>query len=617
MIKKISKACTQESLVSYLVKSLLLMTGIYLIAIKFAILDFWIVVVGVLILSAPVFISGVYSITISKISLVNIFSNQGIIFSLYSARLLRMFIWLIWSIFSSVFILVQFHTYKKFDWIIFFSTAPVFYLVYSASKYLIAKELKTYLVTNTALRWARVICPIIMLAVNIYATIHYEPANHYSNIIEAVKDKKLEVSDIQGSNFVRELSETLAFYEGIKLYALSKLEDYNSNWYLLALFVGWLIVSFNACSMLSCILIPKKEYLRIFSGPLSIDEPAPISNRRIAMITAIITFITLFVYLPIFSYIETKFQVEGVNIIRKSTESFITLSVDKINNLYFKPGTIDQINNAKYSTLQKLNKVDIHVVQMEHIFDESFIKLYSNVDDYLDWYYSLEAEYGRLLKLLNGDLDEYLKNNLERLIYKKDIFQDLENAHAKNLSIHSDIQNEYKQTVKKIMDENRIDPSYYTTDVKQNISLDIVLTPPVSQELISLNKKLMTISGGGAIGGVITAAIGKKIVAKITGKSIFKAASKALTKFIASKAVSTTGGIAAGATSAAIIGSTVPVVGTILGGMIGGIIGGVAVDRVILKLDEEMNREQFRNEIIASIDLTKEELRSNLFPNQQ
>lgn len=616
MIKQKLKTFIQGSLISYSVKSILLMTGVYMIAINFATLRLWVVVVGVFILSTPVFISGVYSITISKISLINIFSNHGIIFKLYSARLLRILIWLIWSIFSSVFVLFQFHTYDKIEWLVFFSTAPVFYFLYSASIYLIAKELKGYLVINTALRWARVICPLVMLAIYIYATKDLESSDHYKNIIEAIEDKKSKVSDMNGSAFVYELSQTLAFYEGIKSYAISKLGDYNSISYLLALSAGVLIVSFNACSMLSCLLIPKKEYLRIFSQPLSMDDPESVSGRRIAISAATITFLTLFVYLPIFSYIETKFQVEGVNIVRKSTESFITLNIDKIDNLYFKTGTIDQINNAKYIALQKINKVDTNLIQMEHTIDNSFTRLYSNVDDYLDWYFSLGGDYGILMNLLTGDLDEYLKNNFEKFIFKEDTFKDLENLHAKTLSTYSDIQNEYNNSVNKIMTENKVDPSYYKLDIKQSTTLAKTLSPPVSQELISLNKKLMTISGGGAIGGIITAVIGKKIVAKITGKSIFKAATKALTKFIASKAVST-GGIAAGATSGAIIGSSVPILGTVLGGVLGGIIGGIAVDKAILKLDEEINRKQFKHEIIASIDQTKAELKSKLFSTDQ
>jgi hypothetical protein len=52
----------------YLFKALLLMVFIYLIASKFAVSRFWIVVLGVFLFSIPIFICGIYTHTVHKIS---------------------------------------------------------------------------------------------------------------------------------------------------------------------------------------------------------------------------------------------------------------------------------------------------------------------------------------------------------------------------------------------------------------------------------------------------------------------------------------------------------------------------------------------------------------------
>ncbi len=397
----------------YLFKALLLMTFIYLMASKFAVSRFWIVVLGVFLFSIPIFICGIYTQTVHRISRLSRFSNQGLLFRLLSGRTLSVIFWILWSLFSSFFMLIQFHTYDNFQWKVFFLTVPVFWCIFILNKRFLALELKPYLVFNTALEWSRWICPFIMLAIFIVVNAYFGEIHQYSSIIGAINDKKFAVADMTGSNLVLEFSQSLVFYDGIKVYALSRLGEHGTIWYLLVLSIGGLVVFFNACAMLSCLLIPKEEYLRLFA-PLSLtDKPEPISVSRIATISAITTFLAFFIYLPIFSYIEAGVQSNGINKFRQATESYITVNLEQIDNAYFKSGTLQKLNNAKTKVLQDLLKFDNSLANLDGLIDTAFNKLESNVDAYLDWYYSLEGEYGRIGNLLIGELDSYMKEKLE------------------------------------------------------------------------------------------------------------------------------------------------------------------------------------------------------------
>ena len=57
-------------------------------------------------------------------------------------------------------------------------------------------------------------------------------------------------------------------------------------------------------------------------------------------------------------------------------------------------------------------------------------------------------------------------------------------------------------------------------------------------------------------------------------------------------------------------------IGAGVGGAAGGIAAGLAVDAVILKLDEEMNRQEFKNEMLTSINATRLEFKSELALNR-
>ncbi|OYZ67644.1 MAG: hypothetical protein B7X98_02535 [Methylophilaceae bacterium 17-43-7] len=238
---------------------------------------------------------------------------------------------------------------------------------------------------------------------------------------------------------------------------------------------------------------------------------------------------------------------------------------------------------------------------MEGQIDQAFNKMESNVDSYLDWYYSLSGEYIRLAKLLSGDIE---KNMEEKLVEKlkleealKPILVGLEVA----LANHSAITDEYQRAVKKIMANNRIQVPEFGSARIPGIASDRILVLSTHFDVVSMRSRLA--------GGTAAAGIGAAIVAKIVSKGIFKAAGKALSKVAISKVAGTAGGAATGAT----IGSVVPGAGTIVGGVIGGALAGVFVDKVLLKLEEAISREDFKNEILSSIRESRYKFKSELF----
>ena len=417
-----------------------------------------------------------------------------------------------------------------------------------------------------------------------------------------------------GSALVQEVSRYLAFYDGVKSYALGRLGALDALWQLALLSIGNLVIFYNAGAILSCFLIPGVEYRRVF-GPLSdADRPQPVPFSRIAAISAVTAFLTLFIYLPLFCYIEIWVQqTPEVVKARQHAESWAIPKLEQIGDGFFKEGTIAQLEMAK---IEALHTVEISLIHLEAQTDRAFDRLKGNVDQYLDWYYSLVGEYTRIANLLVGELQDYMVKKLEESLQQGDAFKEVEVALNSALSEYGTARQLYQQAAEKILNENRATPAGSSFQVVQKVSLKEMLDPPIHQDMIGMQHRLMAGGVSGAAAGAVTAVVVKKIIAKIMGKNALKLAAKALTKVVVSKTAGSIGGAGVGAAAGAAIGSVVPFLGTavgaVIGGIVGGIIVGVTVDKMLIELEEVINRDEFKREIISAINEARMEFKAKL-----
>ena len=248
-----------------------------------------------------------------------------------------------------------------------------------------------------------------------------------------------------------------------------------------------------------------------------------------------------------------------------------------------------------------LGKVKASRAILEGQIDQAFNQMESNVDSYLDWYYSLSGEYTRLAKLLSGDIEKYMEEKLVEKLKQEEALKPILAGLEVALANHSAITDEYLRAVKTIMEKNRILVPEFGSARIPGIASDQILVLPTHFDVVSMRSRV--------VGGAAAAGIGAGIVAKIVSKGIFKAAGKALSKVAISKAAGTAGGAAIGAA----IGSVVPGAGTIVGGVIGGALAGGFVDKALLKLEEAISREDFKKEILSSIRESRDKFKSELF----
>ncbi len=87
-------------------------------------------------------------------------------------------------------------------------------------------------------------------------------------------------------------------------------------------------------------------------------------------------------------------------------------------------------------------------------------------------------------------------------------------------------------------------------------------------------------------------------------------------KLAAGKLAGGAGGALGGALAGGAIGSVVPLVGTTLGAAIGGVVGalatGVTVEYLILKLEEQISRSAFQDQILSAINAAEADFLAGL-----
>lgn len=271
----------------------------------------------------------------------------------------------------------------------------------------------------------------------------------------------------------------------------------------------------------------------------------------------------------------------------------------------------------------------------------------ANVDSYLDWYYSLGADYERLSNLITGTIESFvadqLTSSLEAGVDDSEYLSTLQSYVDQAAALKA----EYEEG---LANSELVGIPEWLLTSTEAITADFLSGPiEPTQRLLDAGERFgisATVGGAGgiaagvatskAVGGAAEKAatksaekaaasvagdaaekaagkqaaktaekaafksIGSKIVEKATSKAFFKAIVSRIGSMIGSRGV----GAAVGGAAGTLVG---PGVGTAVGIAAGAAIG-VGVDYGLLMLDEAQNRESYKAEIIESIEEERAEV---------
>jgi hypothetical protein len=575
----------------------------------------WMVPLTVIALSVPLAMGGIYRTTIRKIRFLQIFSHRGRIANIISGRLLPVLFWIFYAIVTSFFMLIGFQFFRITDWLLFLGVVPVFYMTYRLFFYVLTREIKTYLVTSMALSSAVLCTPFVMLAIYALITHGFDlPLPRYENLESAIVAHEETIQHLHGSALVKSASEWVAVYSGIRAYAAG-VAGYGGIPFTSAayLFFGGYIFFFNAANILTFCLVPARELKRILL-PLSPEPNVALYKtdvRRCILYTSVISVFLLLLVAAFFIF-ETRFS-ERSRLAQYNTATITKVRqlAERIDGMVVRPGTITQIEAYKADMLRGLVS-SAH--ELEIAIDGSFDNMIFRVDDFLDWYYSLFAEYARIAHMIGGSAEAHLSAMLAIHLHADENFENIRRQLDSLIEQHAGMERQLKDATRRLAEQNRIHETESEIEITREYTMEDLLD---YEDVIGFDFRMLSasaMSGGGFLAGGF---IGKKIVENVAKKSAFRVSARSLARFGSVRAAGRSGSGAAGAAAGAAAGSVVPgggtAVGAAIGGITGSIAGGLLTDKALLMAEEHYRRETFKADIINAIETARIETKSRLY----
>jgi hypothetical protein len=565
----------------------------------------WAVLLGVVVFSVPMALFSLYLSTVRKIRNLAGIAPAGWLYRLLGGRLIATFFWIVASVVTTFVLLLQFRTYTTVEWLGFFAVVPLFYGVYWVLHRALRSELKPYLHVAEALRLARFVTPFLAVVVYFMVLQVSGGLPEVWSLGEAVELRRGELVSSNGSALVVELAHLVAFYDGARLFVASQIGA--EGWALAYLVFGvcaWLVF-FNAASLLSSFFVPRHEYRRLFARLSDADEPPPVEVGRVFISSAIATFVLLFIAVPTFNVLEQHARQQGhvFSETRLQLETVVVL----IDGHPYRPGVVQAISDLKLDIARQLDDLQPQLVASLH---SGFDQLEENVEPFLDWYYQLSSEYLRGLNLMRGGLEDYVGNKLEGFLQQDNPFGEFESLLAEAIALREDLETRFAAESAVLLERYRLTlPDEAPHIVAQEFSLEGLINLPAPDEIIGFGTRV----GAGGAAGAVTTLIVAKVVSKLYAKGLLKLAIQPLAKALLTR----TSVLGLSTVAGGGIGSVVPGLGTAVGAGVGAVVGliaGVVIDYGLLKLEEQLSRDSFREQLIETIREAREEFLGEINP---
>lgn len=433
------------------------------------------------------------------------------------------------------------------------------------------------------------------------------PVVDYPSAYEAFAAAQQEFGD-SPVELLRQLGILSSVAEGMTNWGTSQAADTSPYLYAgLKIFLNALSLA-AVGSMLGACSISKTELRRMFAdfSDDTADRTAndgarskPALRFRYAAVGACMPVLLLVLLLCMNAHLQEASDRGELSFVKSFASNAVNLTVCVIDG---EPYDAQVLQAARDEALDELDKLSAEAKEtLVPLVNASFDARIDNIDGYLDDYYSLPADYERLVNLVGGNAEEFAAQRLQEKIDSG--IDDSELAlKLEEYSVQSQaILDRFESAKASSKIEGVPEWLVKSKDAVSATLFDETIEP--DQKLLSLGQRFGVSAAAGTAAGVATKAVSKKLIERTVEKQFFKNVVSRITSVLASRA---TGGVVGAA-----IGTTAGPVGTILGVAAGTAVS-IGVDYALLKVDESQNRESYKEQITEAIEEERAEVLSLL-----
>lgn len=349
-----------------------------------------------------------------------------------------------------------------------------------------------------------------------------------------------------------------------------------------------IVTLLSACMMPDCI---RELFLPLVDiGETRTDERSRKPQIGLIALSAVLAVLPIGVCL----YAEAKDaeiqSIEGISVGKQLIQDQIGVGVYAIDGKTYDQETVEMVlADMAGESAQLTDRVQNTLVPL---INASFDKRIENVDNYLDWYYSIPADYERVLRAITGSVEDGLKDQLATSLAEGVDDSTLNGEMQACAEQAANLQEELESRLAACEVSNV--PDWLLKPAEFDLKRLTEIEQP-SEKLMEDNQRIIASVGGGAVGGFIA----KKVVERAVKKEAVVKMATTLARSIGLKSASSAIGAAAG--------SAVPVAGN-AAGLAAGTAIGVAIDFALLKADEAQNRQTYHDEIAEAIEQQRAEV---------
>lgn len=508
--------------------------------------------------------------------------NQGRFFSLLIAFVI--------SAICSAGIILETPKWGTAEWIITAAFIPVHAAIFALAKRRASSEYALPYRTASALTWSCLLTGMLLCFAYAAASL-IQPPVEYASASEAFIAAEQPFAE-SPSALIAEAGTLMAFMDGITLYGLSEVA--NASFPLYLAFRVFIIAPafFGIASLFGACILERSDLKRILvplspkNGPIAYG---PIVKRYAVTAAALPLLLTI-----VFLGADYKSQEIARSSDYTAAENFVRdqigIAAFLLDGKYY---DYQSVENLLSDTERKSSELSEEAKNtLIPLINESYDKRIENVDAYLDWYYSLPADYTRLASMITGTTEEFVSNQ-----FKEKIEQGIDDsAIAEELDTFSARAEQIKREAAEALSAYELSstPEWLIKPV-ETLETDFLSEPlQPAQNLLDAHTRIGVSATSGFAAGVLTKAISKPF----------------FNKFV-TKIGSALGTRAAGAAAGGTAGSFVGPLGTIAG-IAAGTAMGMGVDAALLAIDEMQNRDNHKAEIVEAIEEERERMLSLL-----
>lgn len=578
----------------YLAKAAILFVAFFLIARFAAAMPPWCLAVVWVVLSIVSAVGVAYHYVINKARNRAGLEDGGMVARFNSGRIISLTIAFVVSAACVGGLMLELPKWELAEWVMLACAVPLYLVIFKLMDKALAKQYKPLLrVSRTVVASSAILLVMLLLA---YLTLCLlVPAAHYETMTEAFLGAKQPFKD-SPSVLLVDLGYLTALVDGLTSFAMTRVSEES-----LAGYVVWRVVlsastAAGVSSLIGACSLRLRELKLVFQPLSAADDlhaSEPIMARYVVM-ACLLPVVLVACAAAADAKVAEAAETQGYTMVRAALREQVGMAACVIDGKRYDYEQVKELfDRAKKASESLAAERESALVPLINATCDQQV---ANVDAYLDWYYSLPADYERLAQFFTGTVEssmvEQLQAHINEGIDETELDEQVEYYLQKS--------NELVAATEQELGTYELSENYNLDDMPEWLIKPAVPLAPdaVDQSLAASRQFLDTCERMGLSAGigVVSGVIAAKVTSRIVQKTFFKKIVSEVTEKLAVRGL-----LAQGGTLIA------PGVGTAVGLGIG-----VAADYLFLKADEAMNRESYKQEIVDAIEAYRREMLSTV-----